>query len=208
MSPVDRVLAIKDLVQFLAACSPSCSGLKSIAFLAPVVSELYGCLLEEGKVSGKGAKKLRREVEGLVEGVLSYISICSGKSDEGEYLGATLLPCFLDLVRVWTVGRAGCGSGLEVFFPLVSEEVRGRFKEEGCGVGYLAGVVIVEVFLLKLSLKVRADGALREDLHKEFKVWAVSSVTVFQNRVFYGNYFTRHVNIACFLTSKLYSLRY
>lgn len=188
-STLDRVVAIKNLLQFLAACSSSCSGLKSIALLAPAVADLYSCVLEEEKVSGKEGKKLRREIEGLIEGTLSYISICSGKSCEFEDFRTGLLPCFLDLVRVWTVRRSGEGSGLEVFFPLVSEEIRGKFKEEGCGVGYLAGVVIVEAFLLKLCLKVRAGGGSREDLQKELRVWAVSSVTVFRNHFFFGNCF-------------------
>ncbi|ONK70000.1 uncharacterized protein A4U43_C05F29160 [Asparagus officinalis] len=184
-STLDRVVAIKNLLQCLAACSSSCSGLKSIALLAPAVADLYSCVLEEEKVSGKEGKKLRREIEGLIEGTLSYISICSGKSCEFEDFGTGLLPCFLDLVRVWTVRRSGEGSGLEVFFPLVSREIRGKFKEEGCGVGYLAGVVIVEAFLLKLCLKVRAGGSSREDLQKELRVWAVSSVTVFRNHFFF-----------------------
>lgn len=184
-NPLDRVLAIKNLLQFLAACCTTCSGLKSIALLAPAISDVYLCVLDEGKVDVKVAKKLRREIEGLIEGILSYISICSGKSCDGDDLGTGLLPCFLDLVRVWTVGRSASRSGLDVFFPLVSEEIRQKFKEEGCGVGYLAGVVIVEAFLLRLCLKVRASVGSREELQKELKVWAVSSVTVFRNHIFF-----------------------
>lgn len=183
---LDRVAAVKNLLQLFAGCSSSCGGVKSIALLAPAVSDLFSCLLEAEKSSGKAAKKVKREIEGLVEGILSYISICSGKDCENKELGTGLLPCFLDLVRVWTVGRADGQSGLRELFPLVSEETRARFTEEGCGVGYLAGVVIVEAFLLRLCLKVRASGASRTDLRKECMIWAVSSITVFRNRVFFG----------------------
>lgn len=70
------VTAIKDLVQLLSACSASCDGLKSIALLAPAVSELYYCYLSSKNLTSKEAKKVRKEIECVIEVVLSYISIC------------------------------------------------------------------------------------------------------------------------------------
>ncbi|XP_008810392.2 uncharacterized protein LOC103721820 isoform X2 [Phoenix dactylifera] len=183
---IERVMAVKDLLQLLFACSASCGGLKSIALLAPAVSELYRCVTEAEKLSKKVAKKARREIEALVEGIISYISICSSKSSKvEEFSDSYLLPCFVDLVRVWTVQHS-CGlDGLGVLFPLVSDEIRGQFRKEGCGTGYLAGVVVTEAFLLRLCLKIKAAGAPRSDLQKELRIWAVSSITTFQNRVFF-----------------------
>ncbi|RWW76810.1 hypothetical protein BHE74_00015077 [Ensete ventricosum] len=171
---LDRVFAIRDLLQLLSACSASCNGPKSVALLAPVVSELYHCVREEKKLSGKVAKKLRKEIESLADGVVSYISICSGRSSDGqEHCNSYLLPCFIDIVSVWTVQHLGEGDGLNVLFPLVSDEIRVCFGQERCWIGQLAGIVVAEAFLLNLSLKVQVDGSPRPDLQNELKVWAV-----------------------------------
>ncbi|KAJ8465449.1 hypothetical protein OPV22_028001 [Ensete ventricosum] len=181
---LDRVSAVRDLLQLLSACSASCDGPKSVALLAPVVSELYHCVKEEKKMSGKVAKKLRKEIEGLAEALVSYISICSGQSSDGKELSyGYLQPCFVDVIRVWTVQHLGRGDGLSVLFPLVTDEIRVCFEQERCGIDYLAGVVVVEALLLSLSLKVQMDGSPRLDLQKELRLWAVSSISVFQNCV-------------------------
>ncbi|CAL9187036.1 unnamed protein product [Musa hybrid cultivar] len=183
---LDRVFAIRDLLQLLSACSASCNGPKSVALLAPVVSELYHCVREEKKLSGKVAKKMRKEIESLADGVVSYISICSGRSSDGQELcNSYLLPCFIDIVRVWTVQHIGEGDDLNVLFPLVSDEIRACLGQERCWIGHLAGIVVAEAFLLNLSLKVQVDGSPRPDLQKELKVWAVSSISVFQNYIFF-----------------------
>lgn len=181
---LDRVLAVRDLLQLLTACSASCSGPKCVALLAPALSELYKCAAEVERAVEK-QKKVRREIESLAEGILSYISICSSKSSDGRDYSTGLLPCFVDLVQVWTMQRPGGGDGLGLFFPLASNDIRGRLGNEGCDVGYLAGVVIAEAFLLRLCLKVLAGGASRPELQKELRIWAVSSVTVFRNRIFF-----------------------
>ena len=143
---------------------------------------------EAGKLSRKVAKKARRDIGALVEGIISYISICSSKSSKvEEFSDNYLLPCFVDLVRVWTVQHSCGGDGLGVLFPLVSEEIRGQFRKEGCRTSYLAGAVVTEAFLMRLCLKIEAAGAPRPDLQKELRIWAVSSITAFQNRVFFGN---------------------
>ncbi|XP_073008203.1 uncharacterized protein [Typha latifolia] len=184
---ISRLMAVKDLLQLLSACSASCGGTKCIALLAPVVSELYYCILEANKLSGKEAKKVMKQIESLVEGVLSYISISSSKRGNGrDSADGFLLPGFRDLVRVWTVLHSSKGNGFGLLFPLVNEEITDGLGKDGCGIEYLAGVVITEAFLLRLCLKVQGDGTPRPDLQKELRIWAVSSITVFQNRVFFG----------------------
>lgn len=159
-----------------------------MALLAPVVSELYHCLREEKKLSGKVAKKFRKEIENLAEGVVSYISICSGRrSGEQELCDRYLLPCFDDIIRVWTVQHSEKVDHFSILFPLLSEQIRYSLRQQGHGLGYLAGAVVAEAFLLNLSLKVQVDGLLlRPDSQKELRIWAVSSISVFQNYFFFG----------------------
>ncbi|KAG6535376.1 hypothetical protein ZIOFF_000342 [Zingiber officinale] len=182
----DRIFAVRDLLQLLSACSASCNGPKSVALLAPVVSELYYFVREEKKLSGKVAKKLRKEIDSLAEAVISYVSICSGRSSNGQELSdGYLLPCFMDIVRVWTLQHCEKGDDLNVLFPCLSDEICAFFKQEKCGIGYLAGAVAAETFFLNLALKVQVDGLPRPDLQKELTIWSVSSISVFQNCVFF-----------------------
>ncbi|KAG6492164.1 hypothetical protein ZIOFF_047114 [Zingiber officinale] len=83
---LDRIFAVRDLLQLLSACSYSCNDPKGVALLAPVVSELYHFLSEAKKLSGEVAKKLRKEIESLVEAAISYVSICSGRNNNGREL--------------------------------------------------------------------------------------------------------------------------
>lgn len=183
------VTAIKDLVQLLSACSASCDGLKSIALLAPAVSELYYCYLSSKNLSSKESKKVRKEIECLIEVVLSYISICSGKTSNGGERDV-LLPGFSDFVRVWTVRHENGKDAISILFPLVSDEIRDEFRKEGCQIGYLAGVLVAEAFLLRLSLKVQGGAGsstgTKSELQKDLRIWAVSSISVFQNSIFLG----------------------
>lgn len=196
---LNRVLIAKGLFQHLVSCSASLDGLKSIALLAPVLFKLHSSVIEffsSADKSAKLGKKLRREIECLVEGILGYVGICSSNVGDksggnGGGFSAGLLPSFGDLIHVWAVNRMEekweVGEGLRVFFPLVSDEIRNGFWEEGCGIGYLAGVVIVEAFLLRSCLKIRAGaGVLKSELQKELKMWAVGSITGFRNCVFFG----------------------
>ncbi|KAJ3701834.1 hypothetical protein LUZ61_005539 [Rhynchospora tenuis] len=185
------VAAIKDLLQLFSACSASCNGLKSIALLAPAVSELYYCYLSSKNLASKEAKKVRKEIECLIEGVLGYISISSSKIANGGDRDV-LLPGFSDLVRVWTVRHENGKDAISTLFPLVSAEIRDEFRKEGCQVGYLAGVLVAEAFLLRLSLKVQGGGVsgtgstngAKSELQKDLRIWAVSSISVFQNSIF------------------------
>ncbi|PKA56289.1 hypothetical protein AXF42_Ash011219 [Apostasia shenzhenica] len=183
-SSVGRVRVARDLLQLLSSCSAAVGGTKCIALTAPAVYDLYQCAVEDGLVD----EKTLAEIERFSEAILSYLSICSGHCKDLEGINTGLHSSFLDLVRVWTLRRSADEGSLEMFFPLVGDEVRKRFVEkERCGIGYLAGVVIAEAFLLRLCLKVKAGGASRKGLQKELVVWAVSSITAFSNRIFFGN---------------------
>ncbi|KAF8388845.1 hypothetical protein HHK36_025525 [Tetracentron sinense] len=188
--PLNRVLMAKDLFQLLAACSASCNGLKSIAILAPVLFELHRLVVDlpEKKLSLKTEKKLKREIECLIEGIVSYISICCCKDSSEEEASVVLLPCFADLVRVWTVdpldGNQEIREDLRVFFPLISDEICLGLEGGGGVVSYLAGVIITEAFLLRLCLKFRV-GLSRSELRKELRTWAVGSITGFRNCYFF-----------------------
>ncbi|KAI0507979.1 hypothetical protein KFK09_014109 [Dendrobium nobile] len=173
----DRIRAVRDLLQLLSAFSAASGGAKSIALIAPAVYDLYQCAVE-GLVE-------KKDIECLADGILSYISICSGHYSDLEEISTPLHPCFLDLLKVWTLRHSGAGASLESFFPLISSEARRRFEKEGSGVSYLAGVVIAESFLLRLCLKVKGGGASRKELQKELGIWAVSSITALCNRHFF-----------------------
>ncbi|GJN18466.1 hypothetical protein PR202_gb05631 [Eleusine coracana subsp. coracana] len=172
---------LRSLLQLLSAFTASSpSAAKPLALLAPVISELFH------------SDKPRRETEALVEAVLSYISICSSRAATVGDAGASadaekLLPAFGELVKVWSVRHSRDRCPFQVLFPLVGEEVRRELMKEGCSVEYLAGVVVAEAFLLRLCLKVQnATGVPRAELQKELRIWAVSSIPVFQNQQFFG----------------------
>ncbi|KDP34113.1 hypothetical protein JCGZ_07684 [Jatropha curcas] len=175
----NHVFVAKDSFQLLVSCSCSCNAVKKIAVLAPVIYELHS-LVSEGK-------RWTNEIDSFLEVIVSYISICSGANfDENEEFGA-LSSCLVDLVRVWLVENVGesCkfGEELRVFFPLVSDGIIKRIVSEGCGIGYLAGIVMTEAFLLRSCLKFRL-GISWTELEKELRGWAVEMITAFRNYYF------------------------
>ncbi|CAA6666103.1 unnamed protein product [Spirodela intermedia] len=135
--------------------------------------------------STKELRKLRKEIYLLVEGVSSYISICSSRNCDGNGASDCLVPCFVDLVRIWTARRTDGGDALQEFFPFVNEEIRNALAKSGCQVRYLSGVVIAEVFLLMLRLKLQKTGGSSPELRSELKVWAVGSITGFKSLDFF-----------------------
>lgn len=177
----DRPGDLRSLLQLLSAFTASSpTAAKPLALLAPVISELFH------------SDKPRRETEALVEAVLSYISICSSRTVGGSGAGEDsdrLLPAFGELVKVWSVRHSKDRCPFQVLFPLAGEEARRELMKEGCSVDYLAAVVVAEAFLLRLCLKVQtATGVSRAELQKELRIWAVSSIPVFQNREFFGEW--------------------
>ncbi|POO00641.1 SNF2 domain protein [Trema orientale] len=181
---LDRISAIKSLFQLISACSSSSGSAKCVALLAPVVYEVYKVAVELfGKdLNSKREKKVLKEVKALVEAVLGYVNVCYSKDlvEEGELDGSNSLSPFSDLVRIWLDSNVG----LESFLPFVSGEVFQRLSEGGCELGYLAGVVVMEAFLLKLCLNFRI-GSSRVDLEKELRTWAVGSITGFGHIYFF-----------------------
>ncbi|GMI81400.1 hypothetical protein like AT5G11780 [Hibiscus trionum] len=165
------VSSSKDLFQLLVSCSTSCNAVKRISVLAPVIYELYPLAF--------GQKEFKREVESLLEGIVGYISICCGMEDDGN---DDLSSRFGDLLRVWMVDRVGKEGekrdDLKVFFPLVSEETREAISA-GCGIRYLAGVVMCQAFLLRLCLKF-GHGLPKLELEKDVHDCAVQMIAGFR----------------------------
>ena len=171
---------IKDLFQLLVSCSASCSAAKRIAVLAPVVYELCNLAFDV-------KEHFEEEIQSLLEGVIIYVSICcSGNADPRDGDDG-LNSCFLDVIRVWVVDRFGVVDELKAFFPIVSDEVRKGIRMMGCGVGYLAGVVMCEALLLKLCLKFGFKNS-RAELEKEVRNCAVQTTSGFRCFFFFGEY--------------------
>ncbi|XP_062097702.1 uncharacterized protein LOC133803617 isoform X2 [Humulus lupulus] len=185
------VAVVKDLFQLLVSCSASCRGPERIAVLAPVAYELRNLSfgVEEDHCE-------EEEVRSLLEGLISYISISCSSGNGWDGDGDGLSSCFLDVVRVWVVDRVGVGGGgdelLKVFFPIVSDEARNGMKKMvgmGCGVGYLAGVVMCESFLLNLCFKFGLLQTSRAELEKEVRSWVAQTLTGFRCFPFYETLF-------------------
>ncbi|VAH77332.1 unnamed protein product [Triticum turgidum subsp. durum] len=170
----DDLRSILHLLSAFTASSPAAA--KPLALLAPVVSELFH------------SAKPRREIEALVEAVLSYISICSSRPAGGEVNAdaGRLLPGFGELVKVWSVRNSRDRCPFQVLFPLVGEEARRELMKDGCTVTFLAGVVVAEAFLLRLCLKVQGvAGVPRSELQKELRIWASADDEILVRDVLY-----------------------
>ncbi|VAH61515.1 unnamed protein product [Triticum turgidum subsp. durum] len=170
----DDLRSILHLLSAFTASSPAAA--KPLALLAPVVSELFH------------SAKPRREIEALVEAVLSYISICSSRPAGGEVNAdaGRLLPGFGELVKVWSVRNSRDRCPFQVLFPLVGDEARRELMKDGCSVTFLAGVVVAEAFLLRLCLKVQGvAGVPRSELQKELRIWASADDEILVRDVLY-----------------------
>lgn len=208
---LDSLAAAKRLFHLVSACSASCGSSKSIALLAPVVYEVYKVVVQ---LSGedmalKREKKVVKGVKSFVEAILGHIAVCcgtgTGKEDlsvEAEAHLKTVTP-FVDLVGVWVDSNAA----LDSFLPLATAEVRERLSEGEYEVGYLAGVVIAEAFLLKLRLNFTFGVSIsRKDLETELRSWAVGSITGFCNFYFFGLYSTLSLNLVILFLLSIFKL--
>lgn len=177
---LNRLSIVNDLFQLVSSRSSPCNSPKSIALLAPIVFEVYKLVVE---VLGKDSRKVNKRVKSLVEVIIGYISMCccKGFSEESENIDVNLVIPVEDLVSIWIDRNVN----LQSFFPLVSSEICRMISERGFNVNYLAGVVMVEAFLLKLCLDLRIgiEGIV---LEKELKSWAVASISSFHNFYFFG----------------------
>lgn len=178
----DHILIVKELFQLISRCSGPCSASKSIALLAPVVFQVYNLVVELlGKDLGaRRVKKAAKEAKSLIGEIIGYVSVCCGK-DVSKESDSNLSVSFLDLASLWIDGN----DGLKGFLPLTSDEIYKEISVGGSTVANLAGVVISEVFLLKLCLDLRI-GNRGEALEKELRSWIVGSITGLQSFYFFG----------------------
>lgn len=177
----DHILIVKELFQLISRCSGPCSASKSIALLAPVVFQVYNLVVELlGKDLGaRRVKKAAKEAKSLIGEIIGYVSVCCGK-DVSKESDSNLSVSFLDLASLWIDGN----DGFKGFLPLTSDEIYKEISVGGSTVAYLAGVVISEVFLLKLCLDLRI-GNRGEELEKELRSWIVGSITGLQSFYFF-----------------------
>lgn len=194
------IASVKGLFQLLVSCSDGCVSMKRIGVLAPLVFELYRLMVYE--------KEMKSDTEGLVDGVVSYCSILCMKErvlgDDGKIV--FLEEDFVDLIPVWMVvcdcyygrGLFEVGDFLKGFFPFVSDGVRKGIEMGCCEVGFLAGVVMFEAFLLKMCL-IFDVGITKEEKEKKLHDSAAQITTGFQNFYFLG----KNLLLLILITSKV-----
>lgn len=185
-NPSTRVLIAKDLLNLLISCSNLSSASKKIALLAPVVYDLYNIVCD----SRKSVLCEKMEVGKLVENMVSYVMISAGVYDYGneDVEFDNVVVCFEDLIRVWTTDRGGGSFNfpetLRIFFPLLTDGTR-KGMNARCGIQELVGVVLCEVFFLRLYLSF-SSGMCTEDFLKDTRDKAVQTIKGFQNCYFLG----------------------
>lgn len=178
-------LQIPDVFQILSSCSTQCNAFKKIALLAPVIYVVNSSGIDVWTTDIFLDSQNR-----LIERVIDYVSECCSFDDQDN--GLEELPLyFVDLVRVWTMDQIGDGcklvdqmSLLREFFPLLCNEVLLKINV-GCRMDYLAGVVMNELFLLRLQLKI-CFANWKGNLLRELSDWAVQTIKKFQNIFFFG----------------------
>ncbi|KAJ9549474.1 hypothetical protein OSB04_022017 [Centaurea solstitialis] len=178
MNSQSLLLSVKDLFHSLVSFrNPSGSGsLKQVSLLAPVVYQLVSFRFE--------ISRFRSEFEGLVDAIVSHIVVCCNNEleDREVAVGKPTVVSWVGLVPVWIADQVtenrGCVDGLQLFLPLSTEEVR-RGIGGDCGMGYLAGIVMMESFLLRLCLMFD-PGASRKELDKDVKLQAAQIIKGFK----------------------------
>ncbi|KAL0330716.1 UNVERIFIED_CONTAM: hypothetical protein Sangu_1617100 [Sesamum angustifolium] len=172
LPPPMKLMVTKDLLQLLNSCSFFCSIVKKIAVIAPILYLLYHL---EFNFSAKDPG-LRDEIRIVVEGIVSYISICCSQFLEGGERRLDSLGVYiLGLVRVWTVDQIRTSHDADVlasFFPVLTNEFQ---QEVTVHLGYLAGVVMNETLFLRLYLKI-CLGINKEDLQRDVLKLAIQTI--------------------------------
>ncbi|EOA20465.1 hypothetical protein CARUB_v10000778mg [Capsella rubella] len=175
----DSVRLTSSFFQLLVSLSDSFPGVKKVALLSPLVYQLSRLVVTR-----------RRDALSLLEGIVSYISMyCVDEPgcEDGDVLMVSGFS-FAELSRVWVVDEVedncrvdGC---LEVFMPFVSERLRKEIDSESCPVGYLAGIVASQVFLLSLCL--RFDSKLsRSELEEDLQESVLQMISGFHSCYFF-----------------------
>jgi hypothetical protein len=144
---------------------------------------VYDVVVESFKrdLALKREKKVMKEVKNLMGVILGFINVCCSTKELGPLINSNLGWSFECLSCVWLNRNEVVGNLL----PLVSKGVLGGLSDRDGDVNYLAGVVIAEVFLLKLCLNCKA-GTSREELETDLRTWAIASITGFQNIYLFG----------------------
>ncbi|KAH9762843.1 hypothetical protein KPL70_000952 [Citrus sinensis] len=185
--PLNQLSVVKDLFQLISACSGSCGSSKSIALLAPVAFQVYKVAVElKGRDLGsKRDKKVIRELKSLIDAILGFVIVCYCKNLNGQsdVISDNDLNPIVPVKYLFSLWMDKNGN-LESFLPLVNADVFRGICERECDVNHLAGVVVVEVFLLKFCLNFMVGDAGKE-LEKELTSWVVSSMTKIQNVYFF-----------------------
>lgn len=187
-NPSSRVLIAKDLLNLFISCSNLSSASKKIALLAPVVYDLYSVVFDARAIE----QWERIEVGKLVDNVVSYVMISAGVYDYGkeDVECDDAIVCFEDLVRVWTTDRGGgsCdfSETLRMFFPLLSDGYS-KSMNAGCGIRELVGIVLLQVFFLRLFVSF-SSGMCTEDVLKDTRDQAVQTIKGFRNCYFLGDF--------------------
>ncbi|CAN8256600.1 unnamed protein product [Cochlearia groenlandica] len=176
----DSVESAGSLFQLLVSLSDSFSAAKRLSLLSPLVYNLSRLVVTR-----------RRDALFLLERILSYVTMyCVQEEEEEDDLVMVLGFSFADSIRVWVVDEAEVDCSvddcLEIFFmPFVSERLRKEIDSESCSVGYLAGIVASQVFLLSLCL--RFDSELsRIEVEKDLRESVFRMGSWFRNSYFVG----------------------
>ncbi|KAG7550350.1 hypothetical protein ISN45_Aa06g011420 [Arabidopsis thaliana x Arabidopsis arenosa] len=169
----DSVRLTSSFFQLLVSFSDSFSGVKKVALLSPVVYQL-----------SRLVNSRRRDALSLLEGIVSYISMYCveepGDDDDDVLMVSGF--SFGDLSRVWVVDEVedNCRveDCLEIFMPFVSETLRKEMDSESCRVGYLAGIVASQVFLLSLCSRFDLELS-RSELEKDLRESVLQMISGF-----------------------------
>lgn len=182
--PHNFLLSLKDLFHSLVSFRiPSDSSyLTQVSLLAPVLYQLVNLKFL--------ISSCKAEIEGLVDAVVSHIILCCNNDlVEQEVRGFKSSVSWVSLVPIWIADQVnenqGRVDGLQLFFPLSTEDIRQGINEDS-GTAYLAGIVMIESFLLRLCLMFDSE-ASRKELHKDVKSYAAQIIKGFKkNPTFLG----------------------
>lgn len=179
-----RVAFVKEFFGFMVSCTGSATSSKKIAALAPVVYELHRLV---GDVMF-WFSEARDDVKCLIDGVVSYLSMCCYKDELGFSAVYRFSPLLMDVVGVFLADKAQADCGhigdSRLFFPVVTDEVRAKIRD-GREVDFLAGTVMCQIFLLSLSLKCCSETP-RDKVHKDLHQQAFHVTAGFRNLNFFG----------------------
>ncbi|VVB14162.1 unnamed protein product [Arabis nemorensis] len=179
----DSVRLTSSFFQLLVSLSDSFSGVKRIALLSPVVYQLSRLVHTK-----------RSDASRLLDGIVSYISMyCCVDEQYGSEDDLVMVSgfSFADLIRVWVVDEVDedcrVEDCLEIFMPFVSERLsKEMMNSESCSVGYLAGIVASQVFLLSLCVRFDSEFSRSDsEIEKDLREYVLQMISGFQSCYFF-----------------------